>query len=88
MLLKVPPGFGHVEWFGKGPFECYQDRKVSLPAFAAAPTYGFHFCAWDVSIIYQVYLMHGKAWRGMVGVVTTWPISNTQGLPREFSRGI
>ncbi|CAN0456375.1 unnamed protein product, partial [Hapterophycus canaliculatus] len=28
MLLKVPPGFGHVEWFGKGPFECYQDRKV------------------------------------------------------------
>ncbi|CAM9905134.1 unnamed protein product, partial [Laminaria digitata] len=27
MVLKVPPGFGHVEWFGKGPFECYQDRK-------------------------------------------------------------
>ena len=29
MVLKLPPGFGHVEWFGKGPFECYQDRKVS-----------------------------------------------------------
>lgn len=28
MQLKLPPGFGHVEWFGKGPFECYQDRKV------------------------------------------------------------
>lgn len=30
MLLKLPPGFGHVEWFGKGPFECYQDRKVGI----------------------------------------------------------
>lgn len=30
MVLKVPPGFGHVQWFGKGPFECYQDRKVSV----------------------------------------------------------
>lgn len=28
MLLQLPPGFGHVQWFGKGPFECYQDRKV------------------------------------------------------------
>eukprot|EP00903_Cladosiphon_okamuranus_P009523 g9072.t2 len=27
MALKLPPGFGHVEWFGRGPFECYQDRK-------------------------------------------------------------
>lgn len=28
IAMKLPPGFGHVEWFGKGPFECYQDRKV------------------------------------------------------------
>lgn len=28
VLLQLPPGFGRVEWFGKGPFECYQDRKV------------------------------------------------------------
>lgn len=28
VLLKAPAGFGHVEWFGKGPFECYQDRQV------------------------------------------------------------
>ncbi|CAN0428650.1 unnamed protein product [Ectocarpus sp. 12 AP-2014] len=27
VLLQLPPGFGRVEWFGKGPFECYQDRK-------------------------------------------------------------
>lgn len=30
MLLQLPPGFEHVQWFGKGPFECYQDRKVRL----------------------------------------------------------
>lgn len=33
MALKLPPGFGHVEWFGRGPFECYQDRKVGVFSF-------------------------------------------------------
>ncbi|CAM9105095.1 unnamed protein product [Choristocarpus tenellus] len=27
LQLKIPPGFSHTEWFGRGPFECYQDRK-------------------------------------------------------------
>lgn len=30
LSMKVPAGCGHVEWLGKGPFECYQDRKVSV----------------------------------------------------------
>lgn len=29
LTLKVPPGCDYVEWLGRGPFECYQDRKVS-----------------------------------------------------------
>lgn len=28
VMLKLPSGFDNVEWFGRGPFECYQDRKV------------------------------------------------------------
>ncbi|CAM9097993.1 unnamed protein product [Discosporangium mesarthrocarpum] len=27
MEFKLPAGFGRTEWFGRGPFECYQDRK-------------------------------------------------------------
>jgi beta-galactosidase len=29
MILEMPAGFEHVQWFGAGPHECYVDRKAS-----------------------------------------------------------
>jgi beta-galactosidase len=29
MQFAMPPAYNHITWYGRGPFESYQDRKVS-----------------------------------------------------------